>query len=105
MGVSVTEERLKQRGYMPFLEYYLQIKYKDAVRRTAVYQVPLWRGGVRGLRWVVRIHSSLLDCVAFLVFPFNVYGRGFTIVPVDDQGVFTYRDNLSFLDKVVVIYY
>ena len=32
MGVSVTEERLRQRGYMPFLEYYLQVKYKDTVR-------------------------------------------------------------------------
>ena len=32
MGVSVTEERLRQRGYVPFLEYYLQVKYKDTVR-------------------------------------------------------------------------
>jgi RNA-directed DNA polymerase len=32
MGVSVTEERLRQKGYVPFLEYYLQVKYKDTVR-------------------------------------------------------------------------
>jgi len=28
MGTTVTESRLRQRGYVPFLEYYLQVKYK-----------------------------------------------------------------------------
>lgn len=27
MGTTVTEERLRQRGYIPFLEYFLQVKY------------------------------------------------------------------------------
>mgnify|MGYP006277353161 CR=1 FL=1 len=30
MSTTVTEERLRKRGYIPFLEYYLQIKYGDA---------------------------------------------------------------------------
>lgn len=29
MGVTVTEERLRQKGYIPFLEYYLSVKYAD----------------------------------------------------------------------------
>ncbi len=29
MGTTVTEERLRKRGYIPFLEYYLQVKYAD----------------------------------------------------------------------------
>lgn len=29
MGMSVTEDRLRQKGYVPFLEYYLSVKYKD----------------------------------------------------------------------------
>ena len=37
MGTTVTEARLKQKGYMPFLEYYLSVKYKG-VRRTAEYR-------------------------------------------------------------------
>ena len=30
MGTTVTEERLRKRGYIPFLEYYLKVKYGDA---------------------------------------------------------------------------
>ncbi len=26
-GTRVTEERLRQRGYIPFLEHYLKVKY------------------------------------------------------------------------------
>ena len=29
MGVTVTIERLRKKGYIPFLEYYLSVKYKD----------------------------------------------------------------------------
>ncbi len=29
MGTTVTEERLRQRGYIPFLEYFLKTKYGD----------------------------------------------------------------------------
>jgi len=29
MGTTLTEERLRKRGYIPFLEYYLQVKYRD----------------------------------------------------------------------------
>jgi len=29
MGTSVTENRLRQRDYIPFLEYYLKVKYPD----------------------------------------------------------------------------
>ncbi|MCB0540499.1 MAG: hypothetical protein KDE33_23485 [Bacteroidetes bacterium] len=29
MGTTVTEQRLRKRGYIPFLEYYLQVKYGD----------------------------------------------------------------------------
>jgi len=29
MGVTITIDRLRQKGYVPFLEYYLSIKYKD----------------------------------------------------------------------------
>jgi len=29
MGTTVTEERLRKRGYIPFLEYYLRVKYGD----------------------------------------------------------------------------
>ena len=29
MKVTVTEERLRQKGYIPFLEYYLSVKYAD----------------------------------------------------------------------------
>ncbi|MCB0541707.1 MAG: hypothetical protein KDE33_29660, partial [Bacteroidetes bacterium] len=32
IGMSVTEEHLRQRVYVPFLEYYLQVKHKDTVR-------------------------------------------------------------------------
>ena len=32
MGTTVTEERLRLRGYVPFLEYYLNAKYGDAVQ-------------------------------------------------------------------------
>lgn len=32
MGMSVTEERLRQKGYLPFLEYYLKVKYAKTVR-------------------------------------------------------------------------
>ena len=27
MGTTVTESRLRQRGYIPFLEYYLKVRY------------------------------------------------------------------------------
>ncbi len=30
MGTTVTEERLRKRGYIPFLEYYLKVKHGDA---------------------------------------------------------------------------
>jgi len=30
MGMSVTEDRLRERGYMPFLEYYFALKYGKA---------------------------------------------------------------------------
>jgi group II intron reverse transcriptase/maturase len=33
MGVSVTEERLRQRGYIPFLEYYLKAKYGNKTKK------------------------------------------------------------------------
>jgi group II intron reverse transcriptase/maturase len=29
MGITVTIERLRKKGYIPFLEYYLSVKYKD----------------------------------------------------------------------------
>jgi hypothetical protein len=29
MGATVTIERLRKKGYIPFLEYYLSVKYKD----------------------------------------------------------------------------
>ena len=29
MGTTVTEERLRQRGYIPFMEYYLKLKYGE----------------------------------------------------------------------------
>ena len=29
MGVTVTIERLRKKGYISFLEYYLSVKYKD----------------------------------------------------------------------------
>ena len=29
MGTTVTEARLRQRGYIPFLEYYLDAKFPD----------------------------------------------------------------------------
>ncbi len=29
MGTTVTEDRLKLRGYIPFLEYYLKVKYSE----------------------------------------------------------------------------
>jgi hypothetical protein len=29
MGTTVTEDRLRQRGYIPFLEYFLKAKYGD----------------------------------------------------------------------------
>lgn len=29
MGTTVTEDRLRQRGYIPFLEYYLKVKYAN----------------------------------------------------------------------------
>jgi len=32
MGTTLTEERLKQRGYMSFLEYYLKVKYRKTVQ-------------------------------------------------------------------------
>lgn len=32
MGMSVAEERLRQKGYVPFLEYYLKVKYAKTVR-------------------------------------------------------------------------
>jgi len=37
MGTTVTEARLRQKGYIPFLEYYLSVKYKG-VQRTAEYR-------------------------------------------------------------------
>lgn len=30
MGTTVTEERLRRKGYIPFLEYYLNVKYQNA---------------------------------------------------------------------------
>jgi len=32
MGTTVTEERLRKRGYIPFLEYYLKVKYRDKAK-------------------------------------------------------------------------
>jgi hypothetical protein len=32
VGERVTAERLRKRGYIPFLEYYLQIKYGDVYK-------------------------------------------------------------------------
>ena len=32
MGTTVTEERLRKRGYIPFLEYYLKVKYRDKTK-------------------------------------------------------------------------
>ncbi len=34
MGTTVTEERLRLRGYIPFLEYYLKAKYGDKAKTT-----------------------------------------------------------------------
>jgi len=33
MGMSVTEDRLRERGYMPFLEYHLALKYGKAPKK------------------------------------------------------------------------
>ncbi len=33
MGMSVTEDRLRERGYRPFLEYYLALKYGKAPKK------------------------------------------------------------------------
>ncbi len=32
MGTAVTEERLRQRVYIPFLEYYLKVKYGSSTK-------------------------------------------------------------------------
>lgn len=32
MGTTVTEARLRQKGYIPFLEYYLQVKYGNQAK-------------------------------------------------------------------------
>ncbi|MCO6493580.1 MAG: hypothetical protein J5I98_34485 [Phaeodactylibacter sp.] len=32
MGTAVTESRLRQRGYIPFLEYYLNVKYGNKAK-------------------------------------------------------------------------
>ena len=32
LGTTVTEDRLRQRGYIPFLEYYLKAKFGDDYR-------------------------------------------------------------------------
>lgn len=33
MGMSVTEDRLRQKGYTPFLEYYLKAKYSNSEKK------------------------------------------------------------------------
>ena len=36
IGTTVTEDRLRQRGYIPFLEYYLQVKFgKSSDEKTS----------------------------------------------------------------------
>ena len=32
MGTTVTEDRLRQKGYVPFLEYYLNARYGDKTK-------------------------------------------------------------------------
>jgi hypothetical protein len=34
MGMSVTEDRLRERGYRPFLVYYLALKYGKAPKKV-----------------------------------------------------------------------
>jgi len=31
--MSVTEDRLRERGYMPFLEYYLALRYGNGPKK------------------------------------------------------------------------